>query len=165
MKNAPPKTLTVTCCAIASLFLALPSQTLSQSNLSGSCNNFEDKVQQTNWWLQEYGPLLTAGSLFLDASQGEDLRIGQLFLMLEELNRTDVSDLQKHLTITVELYSLLDAPNPADSDTIFRLLGGSARSKLASQSTNFKKLQVCAFECPSGPEGGLSDAFRACIVD
>jgi len=35
--------------------------------------------QQTNWWLQEYGSLLTTGSLFLDASQGEDLRIGQLF--------------------------------------------------------------------------------------
>ncbi len=85
--------------------------------------------------------------------------------MLEELNRTDVSDLQKHLAITVELYTLLNAKNPTDSETIFGLLSRSARSELASQSTDFKKLQVCAFECPSGPEGGLSDAFRACIVD
>jgi hypothetical protein len=79
LRNTPPKALAVTRCAIASLFLVLPSQTLSQSNLPGSCNTFENMEQQTNWWLQEYGSLLTTGSLFLDASQGEDLRIGQLF--------------------------------------------------------------------------------------
>ena len=155
----------VTSSAMAPFLLALPAQAQSQSNLSGECLRFEGIQQQTNWWMQEYGALLTSGSLFLDVSQGEDLRIGQLFLMLRELDKTGVADLQKHLTIAVELYALLDARSSVNADTVFDLLDQSARSKLWSQSTDFRRLQTCAFECPTGPDGGLSDEFRACIAD
>jgi len=150
---------------MASFLLAFPVQAQSPNNLSGGCQSFADIEQQTNWWLQEYGALLTSGSLFLDVSQGEDLRIGQLFLMLRELEKTGVSDLQKHLTITVELYTLLDRREAVSADTIFDLLEQSARSELSSQNTDFSLLQTCAFECPADLDGGLSDAFRACIAN
>jgi hypothetical protein len=150
---------------MASFFLAFSAQAQSQSNLPNGCQNFEDIEQQTNWWMQEYGALLTSGSLFLDVSQGEDLRIGQLFLMLRELDKTGIADLQKHLTIAVELYTLLDARNSVNTDTVYDLLHQSARSELLTQSTDFRRLQSCAFECPTGLDGGLSDEFRSCIAD
>lgn len=165
MRIFPLKTLIVTSFVMASIFLAFPAQAQSQNNLPGECQSFEDIEKQTNWWLQEYGSLLASGSLFLDVSQGEELRIGQLFLMLRELEKTEVGDLQKHLTIAVELYTLLGAMNAENTDTVFDLLDQSARSELASQSTDFRQLQTCAFECPTGPDGGLSDEFRACIAD
>ncbi|WP_375229130.1 hypothetical protein [Roseobacter sp. S98] len=165
MKNGILTALMVTPFAMASFFPALPAHTQNQIDFSGTCQNFEDIEQQTSWWLKEYGALLTAGTLFLDVSHGDDFRIGQLFLMLREISQTGVGDLQKHLTIEVELYALLGAGKSVDADTVFSMLDQSARSELATQSTDFRRLQICAFECPNGPEGSPSDEFRACIAD
>ena len=145
--------------------LTSPLLAQDQSSDLVVCHSFNNFAEQSDWWMLNYGPALTAGSLFLNDSSSEELRIGQLFLMLRKLQERGQSDLQKHLAIEAELFPLLASLHGGEPPSTFDVLGQSTFSELGIGEVASKTLLRCAFECPSGEVGGVSDGFKACLEE
>ena len=155
----------ISCAACLFASSAFPAVADSQTTELQSCMSFENFQQRTEWWRQEYGLNLTIGGLLVKPQDNDTIRIGQLFLMLRELQKSQRNDYQKHLALEFELFSLLNKTHENDPESLFGVLKRSTLSELGIDNIGFFDLRTCAFECPSSTDGKLSQLFTNCLEE
>jgi len=126
-----------------------------------ACQSFSDAMEQTKWWIDEYGPETAVAALQADNTPSE-IGLAQLLYIENQLHASNQLDRQKYLAIKLRFLEL--ASDGLEHGSPMQLLMPNIQRELGGENLDSHAALICAFECPSADGQGISKEFSQCVL-